>query len=351
MRILASTHSLAMNGAALYLVEFLTHLKQSGAQVTVAYEGEQALAARLRDEGIDIRSDVAPEDFDVALINTVFDAQKVSLLAPHLPVVFWIHEGLTSMNNTADIPLWRRALQESTRIVLQTNWQVNTVYRSFLQHTEAHRVCVAPLGIERFNSQGRPARDTQPHVLFAGGIFPNKRPVDLAAAVLRLTDLPMKCTMAGSLEWLSLNGPEFTHMLNLRPDLIRLEGEVTDREKMQDLFARANLFCLPSSDECFPRAILEAASAGLPLALTDLPCHAGIWEHGVNALMSPAGAHDLLHWNLRALAHDSALATRLSTAALAVANRFGKERFLRAMVSVLEDAVRDPLFTTARKPA
>lgn len=343
MRILACTHSLGMNGAALYLTELLIHLKQLGAQVTVAYEGNQALAERLRDHGINFEVQINPQSFDVALVNTVFDAPKVSLLAAHLPVVFWIHEGFTSMNNPVDLPNWLRALQESTRVVFQTPWQVNTVYRSFLQRTEPHRICVAPLGINRFAPEGRPARDAQPHVLFAGGVYPNKRPADLISAVLQLSDLPMKCTLAGNLEWVSSNGPEFMHGVNQRPDLIRLEGEITDDNQMQNLYARANLFCLPSADECFPRAILEAASAGLPLALTDLPCHEGIWEHGVNALMSPVGAADLLHWNLRALATDAALAHRLRMAALGVANRYGKERFLRGMLGVLEDAIRDPL--------
>lgn len=348
MRVLASTHNLGMNGASLYLSDLLIHLKEAGAQVTVAYRGQQAMATRLQDHKIKLTDRIEPEPHDVALINTIYDAPKVSALAPRMPVVFWIHEGLNVLNTPENFPALQRALHESTRVVFQVPWQSKSVYRSFLQNTQPHRVCHAPLGINRFVAQGRPARDTQAHVLFAGGIYPNKRPVDLAAAVLHMTDLPMKCTMAGSLEWLGLNGPEFMQMINMRPDLIRLEGEVTDPDRMQNLFAQANLFCLPSSDECFPRAILEAASAGLPLALTDLPCHEGIWKHGVNALMHPVGAVDMLHWNLRALGTDSALANRLRSAALAVAHRFGRERFLKGMVGILEDAIRDPLSATPR---
>ncbi|MFM2111808.1 MAG: hypothetical protein RLZZ271_468 [Pseudomonadota bacterium] len=350
MRILACTHNLGMNGAALYLADALIHFKAMGAEVTVMCQGQHALTSRLQDHGIEFRAQTDSRHHDVALGNTIYAADSMNRLAPYLPVVFWIHEGLCVLNSPADMAPVQHALGVSSRVVFQVPWQTDIVYRSLLLNTQPHRVCHAQQGIDHFTPVGRPARDTQPHVLFAGGIFPNKRPMDLAAAVLSLTDMPMKCTMAGSLEWVGLNGPEFMQLVNSRPDLIRLEGEVTDHNDMQNLFAKANLFCLPSSDECFPRSILEAASAGLPLALSDIPCHKGIWEHGVNALLSPPGAVDMLHWNLRALASDTVLADRLSRAAHAVASRFSKQRFLNTMTRILEDAIRDPLNPARREP-
>jgi glycosyltransferase involved in cell wall biosynthesis len=332
-----------MNGAALYMLDVLIWLRRQGAQVTMAYEGNEPLRERLLAEGIACNAYINPGDFDVALVNTLIDAPKVSLLAPHLPVVFWIHEGTSALANPGIVPVWHRALSESTRIVFSVDWQAHSVYRSFLQRTQPHRIAVVRPGANRFDLRNRPARDTMPHVLFSGSVYERKRPADLVDAVLQLTDLPMKCTLAGSLAGLDTNGPEFNKKIISRLDLIRLEGEVSSDEHMQNLYARANLFCLPSSDEVFPRAILEAACAGLPLALSDLPCHEGVWKHGIHALMHPVGATDMLHWNLRALATDTALAQRLRAAALEVAHQHSKEAFIKSMVSVLQDAMRDPL--------
>lgn len=348
MRVLASTSSLGMNGAALYMLDVLIWLRRNGAQVTVVYDGHEPLKERLLTEGVVFTaSNIHPQDYDVALINTLNDAPKVSMLAPHMPVVFWIHEGISVLSEPGVIPVWRKALCESSRVVFAADWQARSVYQSFLQQTQSHRICVVHPGVKSFEPAGRPSRDTQPHVLFSGGVYQRKRPADLVSAVLCMTDLPVKCTLAGSLSFIASNGPEFTNMITLRPDLIGVEGEVTSDEHMQDLYAQANLFCLPSSDECFPRAILEAAAAGLPLALTDLPCHEGIWEHGINALLSPVGAVDLLHWNLRALATDAPLAQRLRTAATAVAQRHTMQAFIKNMVACLEDAIRDPLILNA----
>jgi glycosyltransferase involved in cell wall biosynthesis len=145
---------------------------------------------------------------------------------------------------------------------------------------------------------------------------------------------------------LQANGDAMLQALDAHPHLFTLAGTVTDAHKL-DLMRAADVFCSASEDETFGIAQLEAACLGLPVALSDLPCYAGIWKHGVNALLSPVGAVDVLAWNLKALMRDTGLADRLARAGYATAQRFTQERFLRGMSSVLVDAIEDrlPLFT------
>jgi glycosyltransferase involved in cell wall biosynthesis len=121
-----------------------------------------------------------------------------------------------------------------------------------------------------------------------------------------------------------------------------LAGEVSDENKLQHLRV-ADVFCSASGDETFGMAQVEAASMGLPLALSDLPCYEGIWQHGVNALLSPVGAIDCLSWNLKALTQDPQLAFRLGKAAQKTAERFTLASFLRNMSDALIQAIQDPV--------
>ena len=92
-----------------------------------------------------------------------------------------------------------------------------------------------------------------------------------------------------------------------------------------------------------PWWVLPQVLLGLALALSDLPCYAGVWKHGVHALMAPVGAVDCLAWNLRALTQDPALAARLGRAAQETARQFTLERFVRGMSAALVGAAQATL--------
>ena len=105
------------------------------------------------------------------------------------------------------------------------------------------------------------------------------------------------------------------------PGPLQLLGESSRRDTVART-AAAHVFCLPSEDESFPLSCLEAAAQARPLVLTDLPCYQGIWEHGVNALLSPVGDVQALARHLRKALTDTALATRLGAAAQQTARRY-----------------------------
>lgn len=62
------------------------------------------------------------------------------------------------------------------------------------------------------------------------------------------------------------------------------QGRRTD---MPEVFAAADIACLPSHREGMPKALLEAASCALPIVTTDVPGCRHVVRHGENGLLVP----------------------------------------------------------------
>ncbi len=351
MRVLAITHSLAANGAAWCLCRLVVALRAQGAVVDVLYEGNQRLAAYLRDHGVGIVASANTEGYDVALVNTLLDHRSVIEIAPALPVVFWLHEGVAMVDNDcASAPGWMQAFRLSSRLVFVTPWQYQTVFASFLHEIERHRIVLVHPGVSLAEGQGGAAGTRPPGraIVSVGSLYPRKRPADLVAAVLRLGDASVSCTMVGDTALMHLNGEAMGALIARHAQQFTVTGEVGHEQTLHHLRG-ADVYCSASGDEAFSLSALEAAAIGLPLAMTELPGHEGVWRHGVNALLAPVGAIDCLSWNLKALLEDRRLADRLALAARQTAARYGLERCVQGMSEVLLAAIRDPVRGTASR--
>jgi glycosyltransferase involved in cell wall biosynthesis len=98
---------------------------------------------------------------------------------------------------------------------------------------------------------------------------------------------------------------------------------------MKDWYDRASLFVLSSMSEGFPMALLESMAAGVPAVSFD--CDAGPREmvrHGVNGALVPVGDEAALAKAMGALMSDERLRAEMAGRAIAVRERFSKERVL-----------------------
>ena len=138
-----------------------------------------------------------------------------------------------------------------------------------------------------FAAEGEPsvADGTPDHpfrALFVGSLGTRKGvPELLAAARLVREQVPdAQFVLAGALEL----GAERELMERARaapPDGVTFPGVVTGPEKVA-LFASADVFVLPSHQENFPIAVLEAMAAGLPLVVTPVGALPEVLQEGRN---------------------------------------------------------------------
>jgi glycosyltransferase involved in cell wall biosynthesis len=92
------------------------------------------------------------------------------------------------------------------------------------------------------------------------------------------------------------------------------EGVITylgHRDDMNVVLQMADIVCLPSYREGFPKVLLEAMACGLPCITTDVPgCRAAV-RHGDNGLLIPVNDSDALAAAISTLAQNQEVRVRM----------------------------------------
>ena len=158
--------------------------------------------------------------------------------------------------------------------------------------------------------------------------------LDLAASLS-----PWPIVMAGP-----LNGPAGAHA---RFSHVELPGEL-DSFDMASLMGRAAVFAAPSRYEPFGLAVLEAASRGAALVLSDIPTFRELWSDAA-LFASPDRPQDFAAIFTR-LANNPSLRHQMSECARARAQCFTSNRQLEGVHQAYQAALRLSA-TTSRTPA
>ncbi len=109
------------------------------------------------------------------------------------------------------------------------------------------------------------------YALTVARIDETKRQLDLIAAYARLRDPTWKLALVGDADHSSSYARAVAEATRKTPGVVML-GHQTG-ENLAELYTHAGVFVLPSSHEGQPIAVLEAASFGLPVLLSDIPAH------------------------------------------------------------------------------
>jgi glycosyltransferase involved in cell wall biosynthesis len=346
MRILLVTHSYGLNGAAILLRDAARHWVQNKHWQVDALMSEDEMALYGQDlinMGITPKQTVSGQagEYDVALVNTLLDIEFVAQLAPAMPVVLWIHEGNTLLFNW-NIPVssLTRGFAQCSRIICQTTWQSEQVFKTFLHHLPAQRVQQIPSGVETTDvafktshALGQPIK-----LITVGTVYPRKRQMDLVQVVDKLaTRHVIECWVVGDTsqagEWQTRIQADTAN-----PNAnIKWLGAIQDRARVNDLLLQADIACFPSGDESHPLALLEAGVCALPIVASNLPPYSHIgWTHGKNCLLYPTGDLGQLEAQIERLIQDTGLRSRLgNNARHMVLNKYGKQKFFTNMTHLM----------------
>lgn len=333
MKALLINQDLTISGASLMLHRVARFLVSRGVDVDVLSLVPAAgpLAALYREIGVGTVEKAQLKSYGLCIANTIFAAGPVAGIGPHVPTVWWIHEGDNGLDFAlADPGLYRRAFAAAARVVFPAAHLKDCIYKSFIHPLPEERLAILPNGVELpapIVPMDKPAGVTR--VVSVATLDQRKCAGDLLEALERVDRPGLEAVFIGRHCWISDGGQAVLERERQGGrDRFRILGELSHDQAMAWL-ASADLFCHPARIEAHPLAPLEAGLLGKPIILADIPVYAGLWQHGRNCLLHPGGDIDLLALELDGLCARPALAARLGAAAQATAQRFSHADFLR----------------------
>jgi len=277
--------------------------------------------------------------YDVVLLNSMLKIGFIEQTS-RVPTILWVHEGSSMIwNNTSPVNKIANLFSKASKIIFQSRWQTEHVFRSFLYSLPNGRCSVIPNCIPDISpNEGlvTSKRSDGLTVSCVGGVNHRKRQIDLvnAAAMLR-GKYNIKCSLVGSILDKCFYGDEWSHVFDGSSKWVELHGGV-DRSVALNIVRDSDIFCLPSTDESFPLAPLEAAYLGVPVVLANLPVYQYIgWEDGVNCLMHKIGDHQELSRCIERIILDENLRQRLIINARQLATTHNSVAFLQSMTEIV----------------
>ena len=147
-------------------------------------------------------------------------------------------------------------------------------------------------------------------ILFSSALYKNKGYLDLikAFSVISYKHLDWKIVFAGKGE--IEKGRALAKKLGINQQVV-FTGWISGKEK-EKFFQEASIFCLPSYDEGFPMAVLDAWAYGLPVITTPVGGLPDVLIQGVNALVFEPGDVEMLPTHLNELIINESLRQRIS---------------------------------------
>jgi glycosyltransferase involved in cell wall biosynthesis len=267
-----------------------------------------------------LASIVAVDDADLILVDGLAmgvlpieglaRASRPLLALVHHPLA--LETGLSAAQADALRASERAALRMARHVIATSETTAETLARDY--GVDPTRIMVALPGIMpvlRTRGSGGDAV----HLLAVGAVIARKAYDVLVVALAGLADLPWRVTIVGSLD----RDPERVEALRRQivetglAERITLAGELSD-EALEQVYAMADLFVLPSLYEGYGMVLGEAMARGLPIVTSTGGAAAHTVPDGA-AVKVPPGDAAALADALREVIADSGLRQRLAAAA------------------------------------
>lgn len=285
---------------------------------------------------------VHPKNYQLCIINSLLSLEMIQHFSPHVPVLVWAHEGEPYVKNMR-MPLdtFEHYLAQASHIVFQSEWQRDRILHPFFDRG-FDRVTVLPNGVPDIVLAPLEDRDKKTHlkrIVYFGGLYPLKRPLDLLEAIEKLAHIDVEVIVIGAFDKSIASSPRLAELLAKHLGKIRFTGLLPRPQALAHL-STADCFCSPSESETQGLAALEAASLGIPAVLSDLPSYAGMWRHRENCLLYPVGDINALSICLQSLLTNVEMSKRIAVNAQMLAEKFRSNEFFRCFDLLMTSTAR-----------
>lgn len=193
---------------------------------------------------------------------------------------------------------------------------------------------------ENARAMPRVSESKEVEILFSGQLIDRKGVDVLLDAFMQAADKNpgLRLRLLGS-------GPERSRYAAMVPDhlssRVNFMGHV-EPENLPSVFAKADIFCLPSRHDGWGIVVNEALGAGLPILVSDaVGAGRDLVEDGTNGFITPVGDVSALADVISCLADDEALRENMAAKSSELAKTWGLDegvrRWRQAACSILEN--------------
>jgi glycosyltransferase involved in cell wall biosynthesis len=236
----------------------------------------------------------------------------------HQPGPAWLERQKWNMN--------RACFRAAHSLVTWSHWAKQGLIDEY--DVPADKVFVIPPGVNpREWSPPTPRRphDAPVNILFVGGDLERKGGHLLLQAFRALRPLGVALHMVTR------------DSLPEEPGLFVYNGIKPNSEEMRQLYAQADIFCLPTFGDCLPMVLSEAGAAALPLVSTHVAAIPEIVRDEQTGFLVPAGEIEPLVQALRRLVVNVDLRLTLGEHAQSlVSEQFDAQRNARHLLDVIK---------------
>lgn len=223
---------------------------------------------------------------------------------------------------------------KNSKVILLSKY----LYSDIAQFVSKEQVRYCPNGIPETNKDLATSKPTKKvEILFLSNLIASKGILLLLAAcnILKNKNLAFQCTIIGNEGDVSAEQlREKVKELNLE-EFVSYDGPKYGAEKDQ-AYRQADIFTLPTYQECFPLVLLEASQYGLPIVSTIEGGIQEIVEDGTNGYIVPQKNIAQLASKLEILIRNEALRDKMGQAgSIRFKQYFTLKKFENRIVSIL----------------